>query len=245
MKILFAGENPGGSANYYMAAFNWMKARVTHVPSGQSLPPKLLNQDFDAYIFSDFSKGGLSAEAERKVVERVGNGAGLGMIGGWGSFQGPFGLWRNSRIEQWLPVQCMDSDDRVNYPQGAYPVLKNPHPILGKISLENPPMICGLNRFKARKDAVVVLSAAPVSAKASGKLKLKLQAEVPFLVASSGSRIRASALATDLAPHWCGGFVDWGPKRMKLPVNPRVRVEVGNIYVDFIAGMVRWLAGKA
>ncbi len=251
MKILFAGENAGGSANYYMGVFNFMKARVTHVPSAKTLKPSVLSAGHDAIIFSDFSRANLPAASEKKIAECVQRGAGLLMIGGWGSFSGPFGKWRGSLVEKLLPVRCAAGDDRVNYPQGAYPVLKSEHAIVRGLSWKRPPMFCGLNRFAAKSGAITVLEAAPVNALAVNRpakraaLNFTARPSIPFLAVSSNPRLRTAALATDLAPHWCGGLVDWGTQRMKLRVNDRIQVEVGDGYVRFISGMVRWLAGLA
>ncbi len=243
MKLLFAGETIGGSANYYMGVLNSMKARVTHVPSSNALRPSDISASHDAFILSDFSRENMSAAAEKKIAERVARGAGLMMIGGWGSFSGPFGRWRGSLIETLLPVRCAKGDDRVNYPQGAYPVLRRKHAIVSGLSWKRPPMFCGLNRFSAKPQSVTVLEARPVEARAQSALRLQFARAVPFLVVHSDPKIRTAALATDLAPHWCGGLVDWGAKRFKLRVNSRIRVEVGSGYVRFISGMVRWLAG--
>lgn len=243
MRLLFAGETIGGSANYYMGVLNFLKARVTHVPSSKILTPSAVSAAHDAFILSDFSRKNMTAAAEKKIAERVARGAGLMMIGGWGSFSGPFGQWRGSRIEKLLPVRCAKGDDRVNFPQGAYPVLRRNHAIVRGLSWKRPPMFCGLNRLSARPRSVTVLEALPVLARAQPALRLQSARSVPFLVVNADPTIRTAALATDLAPHWCGGLVDWGPKRMKLRVNDRVQVEVGSDYVRFISGMARWLAG--
>ncbi len=244
MKILFAGENAGGSANYYMGVLKHMKARVIHVPSSKILRPSQVPEDCDAVILSDFPRKNLPAPSERRIADRVARGAGLWMIGGWGSFSGPFGGWRGSWIEKMLPVRCAKGDDRINFPQGAYPVLRSNHPILNGVSWKRPPVFCGLNRFVPAKDSVTVLEARPVRAQTEGGLRLSSGSAVPFLVASPAP-FRRAALATDLAPHWCGGLVDWGSKRMKLRVNGRIQVEAGDGYVRFISGIVRWLAGMA
>ncbi len=243
MKILFAGENVGGSANYYLGVFNRMKARVTHAPSSKTLRASAVSSSIDAIILSDFSKKDLPPEAEKRIAERVNRGAGLMMVGGWGSFSGPFGKWRGSVIEKLLPVLCSKNDDRINYPQGAYPVFNQPHSIIKGLSFLRPPMICGLNRLAPKKQSISVLLAQPLRANAASKLVLRLERKVPFLVVHSDQRLKTAALATDLAPHWCGGLVDWGKKRLKLRVNDGVQVEVGENYALFLSGMVRWLAG--
>lgn len=64
----------------------------------------------------------------------------------------------------------------------------------------------------------------------------------PLLVVHADPRRRIAALTTDLAPHWCGGLVDWGRARVELPVHDHHRVEVGDRYVRWVAALIRWLA---
>ena len=45
------------------------------------------------------------------------------------------------------------------------------------------------------------------------------------------------ALAPDVMPHWAGGIVDWGEKRVKLPTGN----EVGHLYPAFLVDLCRWL----
>jgi len=75
----------------------------------------------------------------------------------------------------------------------------------------------------------------------SGNIKLKNK-KFPFLVISGGKTGRRAALTTDLAPHWCGGWVDWGKKHVKLPVNEHIAIEVGDAYINFVQALLRWLA---
>jgi len=53
--------------------------------------------------------------------------------------------------------------------------------------------------------------------------------------------LRTAALTTDLAPHWCGGWVDWGARRRALPVTAEFGVEVGDLYVRFVRQLIQWL----
>ena len=60
---------------------------------------------------------------------------------------------------------------------------------------------------------------------------------------SSDEKNRTAALATDLAPHWCGGLVDWGKRRLKLKVTGKIQIEVGDLYVEFVSSLIKWTAG--
>ncbi|HXV28077.1 MAG TPA: hypothetical protein VD913_03845, partial [bacterium] len=62
---------------------------------------------------------------------------------------------------------------------------------------------------------------------------------------SGAPEMRTAAFASDFAPHWCGGFVDWGNKTLRLPVARNIRVEAGNYYVLFITRLLNWLASAA
>src|SRR6266849_527851 len=48
---------------------------------------------------------------------------------------------------------------------------------------------------------------------------------------------RVGALAPDVMPHWAGGIVDWGEKRVTLPTGN----EVGHLYAAFLVDLCRWL----
>ena len=111
-------------------------------------------------------------------------------------------------------------------------VARKKHPMFRGLSFKNPPVICGLNQIEPRKGSVVILAAKRIVDKK----------EFPLLVLDSNKRI--AALATDLAPHWCGGMVDWGTKRLKLRVKDKIWIEVGNRYAQFVSNLIRWLARR-
>jgi len=95
-------------------------------------------------------------------------------------------------------------------------------------------VICGLNRIRPKKGALTLLNAREIL---TGR-------EHPLLVVDSSPARRAAAFATDLAPHWCGGLLDWGRKRIRLRVRDRIWVEAGEYYVQFVSNLLRWLAGS-
>lgn len=63
----------------------------------------------------------------------------------------------------------------------------------------------------------------------------------PLLVAGQYGKGRTAALATDVAPHWVGGWVDWGKKRIPQKLNNGNSIEVGEDYVRFFSQLVRWI----
>jgi len=247
MKILYAGDSPvGGPANYLLGVLRSLKASVVHVPPVKKLRPVLFRQKYDAFLLSDFSRKNVPQASEKAIVEQVKRGAGLMMVGGWGSFSGPFGHWRGSLVEKILPVQCLSRDDRLNFPGGAFIVEKEKHPMFRGIRFNHPPVICGLNQVRPKKSNLVILTArrvfwSPLPQWGRGLGEGK---EYPLLVIDRDPQKRIAALTTDLAPHWCGGLVDWGRRRMSLRVKDKIQIETGDLYVRFVSSLLKWLARK-
>lgn len=226
-KILYAGDSAvGGPANYLLAILKHLGIRFVHVPPSRKL---VLKERFDAFILSDFPRKNLSRDSEKRLCGQVSGGSGLLMIGGWASYSGPFGGWQGSQVEKLLPVQCASGDDRLNFPGGALLNLKSRDSMFGRFSFSNSPVICGMNQVRVKKSGRVLLTAR----------RLTDQRHFPLLVVDEERPI--AALTTDLAPHWCGGMVDWGRKSRKLPVTLKIEVEVGETYVRFVEAIISWL----
>ena len=239
MHILYCGDShEGGPANYLLGILNANQADITHIPPGIQLDPKILNQKFDGIIFSDYGRDCVSDKAEEKVIYQILSGTGFLMVGGWGSFAGPFGGWQGSEIEKLLPVNCLKKDDRHNLGSGLYVFKKKNHAILKGVDLKQAPVIIGFNEVKPKKDSEVLLT---VKAFQPAKKNFAKQ-EYPLLVLSKNPEIRTAAFTTDFAPHWCGGLVDWGSKRCKLAVNKNIQIEIGDQYLKFGSQLIRWLA---
>lgn len=246
LSILYAGDSwEGGPANYLLGILRTLQADFLHVPSSVRMDSKILEKHFDGIILSDYARSLLSHECEEKIMKKVlENGTGLLMVGGWASFSGPFGGWRGSLVEGLLPVICQERDDRMNLPGGALIQVKNAHPLFDSFSFENSPVLCGLNEVIPRKDSKIILNAKKITQTLSqGNLTLALDAkEYPLFVIEDTAKKRSAALTTDVAPHWCGGFVDWGNQSQKVTINPKIAIEVGNLYVEFLSRIIRWIA---
>ena len=241
MKILYCGDSAvGGPANYLLGILRHLKASVVHIPPDQKLNPKILNQKFDVIIFSDYSRQKVSAAVEQKILAQIESGTGFLMIGGWASFSGPFGGWHGSQIEKILPISCLAKDDRISFPGGALIAVKHAHSMFDGLSFKNPPAVMGANDIRAKKNGQVLLTVRKIIS--VGNHLMLDPAEHPFLVIDSDPRKRIAALATDLAPHWCGGMVDWGCTTRKLPVRGKIFIEVGDAYIRFVSSLIRWLA---
>ncbi len=121
--------------------------------------------------------------------------------------------------------------------------------ILKGLGFRSPAAICGFNAVKPKSGSVVVLEARPVRLKGTqGSASLRFcHRKHPLLVVaerdSGDRRLRSAALATDLAPHWCAGLVDWGGRHRKLTVTDGQAVEVGCDYIRFVTQLVDWTAG--
>lgn len=243
LKILYAGDSPvGGAANYLLGILRFLRAEVLHLPPSAPLRTSHLARSFHAIILSDYSKDQVSKEAENRIVKQVQAGAGLWMIGGWGSFSGPFGKWRGSRIEKFLPVDCLAKDDRIHFPSGAWAILNRADSFLRPAWFRQPPVICGLNRLRPKKDSSTILEAREI---AGSDKKIRLgPLRYPLLVTSKNTSYKSCAFASDLAPHWCGGLVDWGKKRLTLPVAEGIQIQVGDFYVRFVGSILNWLAAS-
>jgi uncharacterized membrane protein len=245
LRILYAGDSDaGGAARYLLAILRALRIRTTHLPPDQQLSPKMLSRPYAAVILSDFPRRNAPDASQRQILRQVQNGTGLLMVGGWASFSGPFGGWKGSVIEKILPVTCAGSDDRLNFPGGAYPALSRPCKIFQSLSFINPPAIVGANRIRAKRGADVLLELHKITG-TGNRLRMESAAH-PLLVIDPDPSRRVASYASDFAPHWCGGLVDWGPRILRLPAGPRAGyVEIGSNYVRFVSSIIRWLTELA
>ena len=51
---------------------------------------------------------------------------------------------------------------------------------------------------------------------------------------------RTAALATDIAPHWVGGLIDWGSVRVTAAAVGGWQCEVGAFYATFLRNLLSW-----
>ena len=216
-----------------------------------------MTKDYALYIISDYSAGLFAPEQIERIATQVRNGAGLLMLGGWESYFGRLGEYHTSVLADVLPVEMADRDDRRN---DSSPVHLRPtvadHPILAGLPWSTAPGVGGFNEFRAKPTATVLLEgvrtrttwtrpvaefAAPLD---SSEVKIELLAKYPFLVVDSVGSGRVAAFASDVAPHWIGGMVDWGTPRVfqELPttLGDGLFVEIGCYYAQFFAQLVRW-----
>lgn len=260
--ICYLGDDDASRAAAYLCGIMTRYGlSFTRVDSGASPKDDFFTQPYALYILSDYPAKNLSQEQMTHIVRRVQEeGAGLLMLGGWESYYGRLGEYHNSPLAQILPVLMASQDDRRNYP---CPVFLKPtveeHPVLNDLPWQTAPSVGGFNAFEAKPNATVLLqgyrsqitwtnAVTPVGATCQSQdLCVNLLAPVPFLAVDQVGSGRVAAFASDVAPHWIGGMVDWGTPRIfqELPssLGDGLFVEIGCHYAQFFAQLLQWTAG--
>lgn len=142
-----------------------------------------------------FNRSELAPNRLVAVRDFVAAGGGLLMVGGYMSFSGIDGKARygESPLDEVLPVEVQQTDDRVERPEGVVPVCRSDHPVAAGLDGTWPALL-GWNRVRARAKASVLASC-------DGD---------PLLVLGGFGRGRVAAFTSDLAPHWAPpGFLEW------------------------------------
>lgn len=261
----FGDDAIGGAASYLSGVMSHYGITYDRVDSGFAPGPSFFDTDYDLYVLSDYPRTAIDGtpvleHIVRAVTEK---GSGLLMIGGWESFHGRLGEYHNTPIAPILPVIMEKKDDRRNYPVS---LLMHPcaeHPITDGLPWETPPGIGGFNAFKVKKDATLLIeglrfnitlrddsdpppsslhfTSLRIPTPLSPILSLSLAETVPLLAVGCAGNGRTAAFASDAAPHWVGGFVDWGIKRIYQKIGEGF-IEVGEDYALFWRNLIRWTA---
>ena len=261
-KIFYLGDDHlQGAAAYLAGILTHFGIEFDYVPSAESPPAEFVSTDYAAYVISDYPAARFSDAAMMQVTARVNQGAGLVMIGGWESFHGLHGEYHRSPLADVLPVTMQSCDDRRNSAQPCLIEKLADHEILADLPWDEPPTIGGYNLITAKPEAETLLAAArfsvartePVrSFRLAGKdaasfsvvpsgesFRFTSIGTAPLLVVGQHGAGRTAALATDVAPHWVGGFVDWGDERIVQEIGGGT-IEVGNWYAQFFRNLVAW-----
>jgi hypothetical protein len=240
-KICYLGDGDLQTAAAYLGGIMLhFGLEFCHVRSGDPPPDDFASRQFALYVVSDYPAAMFGSAAMSHVARSVERGAGLLMLGGWESFYGRLGEYHASPLAEVLPVRMRHSDDRRN---SAQPCLLNKtaeHPILAGLPWDRPPGIGGFNAVEPKPGAQTLLTAVLFAVHcAAGEFQFTRGAETPLLVVGEHGRGRVAALATDVAPHWVGGFVDWGDRRITQDVRGET-VEIGNWYAAFFRNLLVW-----
>ncbi len=243
--ICYLGDDHVGAAAAYLAGvMAHAGLPFEHVPSTASPPADFGSRQYAAYVLSDYPAARIDATQWAVLVDRVRQGSGLVMIGGWESFHGRRGEYHRTPVADLVPVEMLDHDDRRNFAQPCLVRVAAEHPVLAGLPWETPPSIGGLNVVRPKTGSQTVLTAVPFSVRRQGDGFLFTPGtEVPLLVLGRSGKGRTAALATDVAPHWVGGLVDWGDRRVVQEVGAGF-IEVGTWYARFFENLLRWARGE-
>ena len=252
-----------GAAAYLGGIMLHFGLEFDYVPSTDAPPASFAATPYALYVVSDYPAATFGSAAMLHVAERVSQGAGLAMFGGWESFFGRLGEYHASPLANVLPVVMQQSDDRRNSAQPCLIDKKVDHPILEGLPWDRPPGIGGYNAITPKPDATTLLTAVRFSVRraetgteevvaktpsipqnvspttSSVPFRFTPGEESPLLIVGQHGRGRVAALATDVAPHWVGGLVDWGDRRVTQEVAGGF-VEIGNWYAQFFCNLLVW-----
>ncbi len=157
-EVLYCGDATLATGACYLGGVMTLAGiGFDYVEMEAPFPQRLLEKDYGLIILSDYPSGNFPAGALDRIARKVQQGTSFLMIGGWESFHGLIGNYHTSVLAPVLPVECLKEDDRINWCQGLVPEVISQHPILEGLPWDQPPMVCGCNRVKAKKEATVVL----------------------------------------------------------------------------------------
>lgn len=183
---------------------------------------------YDAIILSDigansfvlppevFLEGRRTDNPLLALAEWTRGGGGLMMAGGYLSFTGfqARANFARTAVADVLPVTMLESDDRVEAPQGASVALDEPaHPVAAGWAgmIDSAPTLLGYNLVRPREDATVVAS---------------VGGDVLIATREVGEG-RSLVWTSDIGPHWCPeDFLAWQG------------------FAPLVGGMMHWLAAR-
>jgi len=240
-KICYLGDDHlGGAAAYLAGIMQWAGLSFDYVPSADRPPDDFSARQYALYVLSDYPAARFSPAQMEHVRRCVEQGSGLLMIGGWESFFGRSGEYHGTVLADVLPVTLRSEDDRANCAQPCLVRCLAEHPITAGLPFDTPPCIGGFNRVDARPAATTLLTAVRFFVTREGDgFSFMPGADEPLLVVGRFGEGRTAALATDAAPHWVGGLVDWGDERIVQGVGSGW-IEVGNWYARFFRNLLAW-----
>lgn len=189
---------------------DWIKAH--DVPKDFPSTAEALSQ-YDVVILSDIGANAILLHTDtwlrsqatpnrlKLIRDYVRQGGGLLMVGGYYSFQGINGgaRFRNTPVEDVLPVTIHAFDDRLEVPEGCAPLAGSAHAITSGIDVQTAPSLLGLNEVMPRDDAQVLLTT-----------QIDEGRNYPLLVIGEAGKGRTAAWTSDIGPHWMPDkFLAW------------------------------------
>jgi uncharacterized membrane protein len=241
-KILFCGDDDIDMAAIYLASIIYAEGYdLDYIPSPLAFPQNINLKSYDLIILSDYPREQLKTGQMEDIVEYTHSGGSFLMIGGWESFTGLNIEYKNSPLEAILPVILSEKDDRRNYDQGIVVIPTDKyHPTCKGLEWERPAVIGGYNEFEPKDNASCILCGKKIKIMSEDNvIKTEVNEEtIHLLVQGSAGDGKTAALAFDLAPHWVGGFVDWGTGRKHVDFADGF-IEVGDMYYKFVANLLK------
>jgi uncharacterized membrane protein len=240
-RVCYLGDDDLPLAAVYLAGImTHYGLEYDYVASARSPDDAWRSRDYALYVLSDYPAARFRPGDLEHVAARVRAGAGLAMFGGWESFHGRLGEYHHTVLAEVLPVLMADADDRRNFAQPCLVHRVAEHPILEGIPWDQPPGIGGFNAFRPKPEAATLLSCVQFAVRqVAGEYRFTPGEESPLLVVGDHGRGRTAALATDVAPHWVGGMVDWGDRRVVQEM-PFGFVDIGCWYAEFFRNLLVW-----
>jgi len=241
--VLYLGDTSlEGAARYLTGLMTAWGFGYDYVASDEVVSDSLIDRPRKLYILSDYPAKLMDESVQRRIVEQVQQGAGVLMIGGWESFCGSAGHWAGTVIGDALPVLIDQADDRVNCDQPALIVRRSSHGITDGLAWEDrPPTIGGYNRVRAKPGSDLLLEVERFCVRCGeGVMEFEALERDPLLVVGAHGGGRTAALATDVAPHWVGGLVDWGSGRVVAGAPGSCQIEVGDEYAGLLRNLLSW-----
>ena len=155
----------------------------------------------DTFLISERCMQGERTPNRLKNIEQyVSEGGGFLMWGGYLSFTGLFGkgFYKRTPIERLLPVSLMETDDRVEVPEGFLPAIRvKDHPILRGIPDRWEGWFLSYNRLIPKEKATVIAT-------------IEEYDDDPFLTVWEHGKGRSLASAVDCAHHGAApSFLNW------------------------------------
>ncbi len=240
-RVCYLGDDDLPLAAVYLAGImTHYGLAYDYVPSGRAPTDALQRGPHDLYVLSDYPAARFRPGELELVAQRVRSGAGLAMFGGWESYHGRLGEYHRTALADVLPVRMGSSDDRRNCAQPCLVKVVAEHPITAGLPWDQPPTIGGFNAWLPKPEATILLNSVQFSVRRQGDcFQFSPREEAPLLVVGQCERGRVAALATDVAPHWVGGMVDWGDRRVVQEM-PFGFVDIGCWYAQFFRKLLVW-----
>lgn len=243
--ILYCGDTALREAASYLAGvMTHFSIAFDYLASNQRFSDEFLSRAYRGIVLSDYPAINFTPGQLTKLAEKVHQGMGLLMIGGWASFTGANREYTETVLKEVLPVMMQEQDDRVNSWMPCVVEKKKGHAIVDGLPFDGcSPSVGGFNRFQAKPDAETILTVRPigVSREEDNLVFSPCPESDPLLVVGHYGSGRVCAFASDVAPHWVGGLVDWGDARLSFRAEGGSRREAGNWYAAFFDSLIRWV----